>query len=358
MRSLAVFPKRREVRLVDEPEPGKPGPNQARLEILEVGICGTDREIAAFEHGSPPPNSDRLVLGHEALARVVEVGDHVEHIGPGDLVVPTVRRPCPHRRCVACRSGRPDFCFTGDYVERGIKEADGFLCDLALEDEAYLTPVPEKLRDVGVLVEPLSIAAKASEQALALQARFPFPLHKTRGLVLGAGPVGVLAAMDLIAQGLEIYVYSAEPATSDRADLVRSFGATYVSAADHPLTAARERFGAMDIVYEAVGVTEIALQALSTLAPNGVCILTGIPTGAATAEMSAIVRDLVLKNQLVVGTVNAGVPAYEAAVRHLEQFMFLFPDSVFRLMSRHPMSEAVELVETRKAVKDIVQVAA
>jgi threonine dehydrogenase-like Zn-dependent dehydrogenase len=358
VRSVAVFPESREARLIETPDPGQPGPTEARLQILEVGICGTDREIAAFEHGAPPPGRDRLVLGHEALARVVEVGDLVERVKPGDLVVPTVRRPCSHRSCVACRSGRPDFCLTGDYTERGIKEADGFLTDFAVEDEEYLTPLPEKLREVGVLVEPLSIAAKASEQVLAIQKRFPFHLHKTRGLVLGAGPVGLLAAMDLVAQGLEVHVYSAEPAVSDRADLVRSFGAAYVSANDRPLTDLPETFGPMDLVYEAVGVTEVALQSLSALAPNSICILTGIPAGAAPVEMSGILRELVLNNQLVVGTVNAGSAAYEASVRHLEQFMFLFPDSVRRLMSRHSMSEAPELVKKKRGVKDIVHVAA
>jgi len=70
------------------------GPTEARFEIPEVGICGTDRKIAAFEHGAPPPGRDRLVLGHKALPKFVEIGHLVQRVEPRNLVVPAVRRPC------------------------------------------------------------------------------------------------------------------------------------------------------------------------------------------------------------------------------------------------------------------------
>lgn len=359
MKSLAVFPGKKETKLIDLPVPGKPGHHEAKLKILEVGICGTDREISHFEYGAPPHGTDHLVLGHEALAQVIEIGDHVQGLKVGDLVVPTVRRPCRHERCLACRSGRQDFCLTGDFTERGIKQAQGFLSEYALEDESYLVRVPEKLRNVAVLVEPLSIATKAGQQAFAIQERIPLPQRHPRGLILGAGPVGILGGMVLQSHGFDVYIYSAEASASSKGDLVRSFGATYVSAKDLPLTKFKQQYGSMDMIYEAVGITKVAFESFSTLGPNGICILTGIPgiSDTTSVEMGTIMRDLVLNNQLVFGTVNAGTAAFESAIQHLEQFMFLFPESVLSLMSHYPMSEGPELLKGKKGIKDIIRVA-
>jgi threonine dehydrogenase-like Zn-dependent dehydrogenase len=96
MKALAVFPARRAVRLIDHPEPAVTSPTGVKLRMLEVGICGTDREIVGFQYGTPPPGSEYLVLGHESLGEVIEVGPAVTRVKPGDLVVTIVRRPCPH----------------------------------------------------------------------------------------------------------------------------------------------------------------------------------------------------------------------------------------------------------------------
>src|SRR3989442_958956 len=160
MKAIAVFPGKREIRLVDHPEPKISKPSDVKLRILEVGICGTDKEICAFEYGTPPDGSDYLVIGHESLGEVVEVGSRVSRVKIGDLVVPMVRRPCPHDTCLACRSGRQDFCYTGDFTERGIKMQHGFMTEFIVDDEHYMNVVPRELRDVAVLVEPLTIAEK------------------------------------------------------------------------------------------------------------------------------------------------------------------------------------------------------
>jgi glucose 1-dehydrogenase len=200
---------------------------------------------------------------------------------------------------------------------------------------------------------------KAEMQALAIQQRTLFSQQMRSALVMGAGPVGILAAMAYKSDGFETYVYSAEPSSSDRADLVRSFGAVYVSAQEMQFADMKRQFGTMDIIYEAVGITDVAFRSLEVLSPNGICMLTGIPAEnqPSSLDMSRIMKELVLNNQLIVGTVNAGIDAYESAVTHLEQFMFLFPRSVERLMSRHPMHETPELLRKKKGIKDIIQVA-
>src|SRR5262245_34154943 len=153
MRAVTVSREKHDVRIRDVAEPSPPTGHEVLLRVLEVGICGTDREIAAFEYGDPPHGSDYLILGHEAVAEVLQTGDEVTTVNVGDLVVPTVRRPCPDPSCRACRVGRQDFCTTGEFTERGIKQAHGFLTELVLEDEHNLIAVPPQLADVAVLVE-------------------------------------------------------------------------------------------------------------------------------------------------------------------------------------------------------------
>src|SRR3954462_12596044 len=129
MRAVGVMPGKRAIGMVSQPAPEIALPDQVKIRTIEVGICGTDREICNFEYGTPPAGSEFLVLGHEALGEVVEVGPGATQFKPGDLVVPSVRRPCPHHSCAPCKSERQDFCFTGDFTERGIKMTHGFLTE-------------------------------------------------------------------------------------------------------------------------------------------------------------------------------------------------------------------------------------
>jgi len=98
MRAVGVVPKKRQVALLEHDHPEISGGRQVKVRVIDVGICGTDREICTFVYGAPPAGSDYLVLGHESLGEVIEVGPEVKNLHPGDLVVPSVRRPCPHLR--------------------------------------------------------------------------------------------------------------------------------------------------------------------------------------------------------------------------------------------------------------------
>src|SRR5215470_5908166 len=308
MQALAVFPSKKKLQLVDIPQPKLQGGTDVLLRVREVGLCGTDREISSFEYGSPPSGSDHLILGHESLAEVIEVGREVRSLKPGDLVVAMVRRPCPHPECRPCRAGRQDFCVTGDYTERGIKGADGFLTNYVVDDEAYLVKVPRALADVAVLIEPLTVVTKAADQAGAIFARLPYDPGPQRGLVLGAGPIGLLGAMVLVADGFETVVYSRDSEESKQAELVRSLGAQYMSSTSNPIESLAKGSGQFHVVLEAVGFAPLMLAATQMLKPNGVLALTGVPPEAATAELNVgrALRNLVLRNEVVFGTVNAG----------------------------------------------------
>src|SRR3989441_1840946 len=252
MKAIAVFPGRREVKLIEQERPTLRAPTDVKLRMLEVGICGTDREIAAFQYGTPPAGSEHLVIGHESLGQVVEVGPAVTRLKQGDLVVPMVRRPCPHAECVACRAGRQDFCFTGDFSERGIKNLHGFMTETVVDEERYMHLVPPALREVAVLVEPLTIAEKALIQVEQVQQRLPWACAVEpgkprtachRAVVLGAGPVGLLGAIALAAAGYDTSVYSRERAPNPKADLVAAIGGHYSSAEEAPLARLAETAG-------------------------------------------------------------------------------------------------------------------
>jgi threonine dehydrogenase-like Zn-dependent dehydrogenase len=178
MKAIAVTPAEKTVGIINYAEPKRSSPTDVKLRMLEAGVCGTDREICAFEYGTPPAGSAQLIIGHEALGEVVEVGAKVTRVQIGDLVVPMVRRPCHHDDCLACRSDRQDFCFTGEFSERGIKEQHGFMAQFIVDDEKYMNPVPEELRHVAVLVEALTIAEKRLGASLAGAAAAPLGLPR------------------------------------------------------------------------------------------------------------------------------------------------------------------------------------
>jgi threonine dehydrogenase-like Zn-dependent dehydrogenase len=359
MKAVAVFPAEREVRVIDTPAPRITSRTEARLRVLDVGVCGTDREICAFEYGTPPAGDPHLVIGHESLSRVEEVGSGVTRVRPGDLVVTMVRRPCPHSECGACPQDRQDFCFTGDFEERGIKSRHGFMTEQLVEEERYLVPVPESLRDVGVLVEPLTIAEKALIQLWEVQERLPWGCphrpgrshgHCRRALVLGAGPVGLLGAMALRARDFETIVYAREKTPNAKSLVAAGIGAVYVSSADVPPSKLEETFGTIDVVYEAAGASGLAFEVMAEMGANSVFIFTGVPGRKApvAVDTDLLMRNLVLKNQIVFGTVNAGRDAFEAAVADVGEFLKRWPDATRGLISgRHPVAKAHDLLVGR-----------
>ncbi len=355
MRAVAAVPADRAIRIVDHPEPRIERDTDVLLEMLDVGICGTDREIARFDYGSPPPGSPYLVIGHESLGQVVDAGPAVTRLKRGDLVVTTVRRACPHPDCRACAAGRQDFCFTGDFTERGIKGRHGFMTERVVDDERFMHVVPAHLRDVGVLVEPLTIAEKALIQVWDVRARLPWTaagvpagsVHGEKAVVLGAGPVGLLGTMALVVRGFETWVYSLEPAGDPRARWVESVGARYLSAAATPVAAIAAQIGNVDLVYEATGAASVAFHALAALGVNGVFVFSGVPgrKGPIELDADAVMRDLVLENQLLFGTVNAGPDAFQAAVDDLARFHARWPRELRALVTgRHPPEEAPDLL--------------
>lgn len=373
MRAVAVFPAGRQVRVIDHPEPKLTSPTQARMRVLDVGVCGTDREIVSLQYGTPPEGADYLIIGHESLSEVVETGSKVSRVKPGDLVVMTVRRPCTHPDCVACREGRQDFCYTGDFTERGIKQNHGYMTEFVVEEERYLHPVPRDLRDVAVLVEPLTIAEKSLEQLWMVQRRLPWvcpdacpdggvhsPARCRRAIVLGAGPVGILGAMALKVEGFEVSVYSRSPNHEEKNRILDAIGVPYIAAETHSTADMAKMAGPIDVVYEATGASGVAFDVLKHLGPNAVFIFTGVPGRKAPipVDTDEIMRNMVLNNQVVLGSVNAPPQAFESAIQHLGVFAQKWPDTVCSLITaRIPIENAPATLQgPASGIKNVISV--
>ena len=355
MRAVGVVPHKKEVALLEHQAPELTDPTQIRVQTLDVGICGTDREICTFVYGAPPAGSDYLVLGHEALGRVTHTGARVKGIKPGDLVVPSVRRPCPDPNCRPCRAERQDFCATWKFNERGINQNHGYMTEFFVDDQKNFTVVPKELRQYAVLAEPLTIAEKGLSQVWQVQSRLPWACTKRgepkgrglRAVVLGAGPIGILGAMTCVLNGFDTYVYSRSPKPNPKADLVESFGAKYFSTADTTPAQLAEKVGNIDLVYEAIGVADVSFGVMQVLGLNGVFVFTGIPApeGHITIEGNQLMRNLVLKNQVVIGTVNADKAAFQAAIRDLGEFKKRWPKALAQVITqRHPITNYRDLL--------------
>src|SRR6185436_729122 len=312
MRAIAVIPGTKTVRLVDRPEPSIAGPDEIKLRVLRVGICGTDREEAAGGRAKAPPSHDDLVLGHEMFGQVADVGRAVTSVAPGDYAVFTVRRGCG--QCRSCAMNRSDMCQTGLYSERGIWALDGYQTEYVVDQEQYVVRVATELEAVGVLAEPFSVAEKAISEAVHLQlTRLPDSatsldwLSGKRCLVAGLGPIGLLAALSLRLRNADVSGLDVVDADTARPRWLKVIGGHYVDGRqvtpDNPI----DQIGTFDVIVEATGITALEFDLLDALAMNGVYAVTGIPAGdrPLSIDGAKIMRRLVLRNQLLVGSVNA-----------------------------------------------------
>jgi threonine dehydrogenase-like Zn-dependent dehydrogenase len=306
MRALTVVPgKSGSVAVRDVPDPELRA-GDLLVDGLAVGICGTDREIAAGDYGWAPPGQERLVIGHESLGRVREAPAG-SGFAAGDLVVGVVRRPDPVP-CGACAVGQFDMCRNGRYTERGIKEIDGYASQAWRVETEYAVKLDPALAEVGMLLEPTSVVAKAWDQVQKVGSRSWF--EPRTALVTGAGPIGLLAALLGVQRGLDVHVLD-RVTTGPKPRLVADLGATYHHGSlDEAVTAARP-----DVVIEATGVGQLVFGAIAATATYGIVCLTGVsPTGRTlTVDAGTLNRDIVLENDAVIGSVNANLHHYAAA---------------------------------------------
>lgn len=306
MKALTVTPgKARSLRVEDVPEP-EPGPEDLLVDGIAIGICGTDHEIVDGDYGWSPPGRNRLVIGHESLGRVREAPESSD-FAEGDLVVGVVRRPDP-APCGACAHGQFDMCRNGRYTERGIKQIDGYGSERWRVEADYAVKLDPALEDVGMLLEPTSVVAKAWDQIDKVGSRSWFEPRTV--LVTGAGPIGLLAGMIGVQRGLDVHLL--DRVTSGRKpSIIADLGAAYHS---DDIGSVTEKVSP-DIIIEATGVAELVVGAMAGTAGYGIVCLTGVSSGkhAIPVKAADLNREMVLENDVVIGSVNANLGHYRAA---------------------------------------------
>ena len=339
MRALTTKPLTADSLEVSEVPDPTPADGDLLVDAIAVGVCGTDKEIARGEYGWAPPGRDRLVLGHESFGRVrsAPAGSGYD---VGDLVVGVVRRPDPEP-CGACAHGEFDMCRNGKYTERGIKEIDGFASEQWTVEAEYAVRLDPGLVDVGVLMEPTTVVAKAWEQVERIGARAWFEPRTV--LVTGAGPIGLLAAMLGRQRGLDVHVLD-RVRSGPKPGLVHDLDATYHYS---DITSVAERVRP-DIVIEATGVPGLVFGAMAGTGAYGITVLTGVSSGGRTLAVDGgeLNRDIVLENDAIVGSVNANLRHYTQAAAALAE---ADPAWLGRLLSRRvPLSDFADAFEPRE----------
>ena len=336
MKAIAVYPGRpNSMHLEDVPEPKLTDVPEGRgvlVKVLRVGVDGTDKEINAAEYGDAPDGQDFLITGHEGLGRVVEAGPNVPStIRPGTLVVATVRRP---GHSIYDRIGLQDMTTDDVYYERGINKRHGYLTEHYVEDAEYIVPLPESLREVGVLLEPLTVAEKAINQAFEIQRRLKV-WQPRRAAVLGSGTIGLLTTLALRVRGIEVTCLSLREPPYLNSELIEEIGARYVSTKQASIADAAKRDGPFDIIVEATGFSPIVFEAAKSLGKDGVLVLVSVTGGDRKAEVDSDVinQGFVLGNKVMVGSVNASPADFRSGVDDLIKGTAIYPGWLDKLLT-------------------------
>lgn len=340
MKAISLVPHTTMVSLTNISEPQLTSSYDVKIKVLQVGICGTDKEEVAGGRADALKGKMQMVIGHEMFGQVVETGNMVQTIKKEDYGLFIVRRGC--NECAACLNNRSDMCYSGKYTERGIKGADGYQAEYVVDNEKYFIKVPESSKNVGVLTEPMSVAAKAIDEAVIIQkARFsgiitdPNWLKGKKTLVAGLGTVGLMAASILRLNGAEVAGLDIVDENSLRVQILKNMQGSYIDGREVQTTRIDERFGEYDLVFEAVGLSMLQIQLIDTLAANGIYVTTGISSGSGelTIKIGDIFQQLVLKNQVMLGSVNASMKHYKMAVDYLEESQTYWPGLIEKIIT-------------------------
>jgi len=365
MKAIAVYPGQpNSMHLEDVPMPKVtdiPNGRGVLVKVLRVGVDGTDKEINAAEYGRAPEGSNFLITGHESFGQVVEVGPQVpDTIKPGTYVVATVRRS---GHSIYDQIGLQDMTTDDVYYERGINLLHGYLTEYYIEDATYIVSLPDTVREVGVLLEPLTIAEKGLNQAYEIQRRLKV-WQPRRAAVVGAGTVGLLTALAMRLRGLEVTCYSRRLPPYRNSDLMGEIGVHYVSLRQATLSETSAAHGPFDIILEASGFSPLVFEAAEVLAKNGVLVLASVTGGNTKAEVNTdrINQGFVLGNKVMVGTVNASHADFVSGGIDLVKAEALYPGWLKKLLTTpiaglENYAEMLRhLIEDKEAIKVYVEV--
>lgn len=357
MKAVGMLKGKDGIHLFDVPKPIIMKEDEVLIKVTQAGVDGTDFNIVHYNLQDVPPGRDKIILGHEMIGVVEEAGRNVLSLKKGDCVVVTVRRGCGI--CSPCLHDESDMCLTGLYTECGIHKKDGFFAEYVLEKEKNTLKVDESLKDIAVLTEPLSIAEKAVEQIKHIREHSNwacgYPEHSFKGnawgkcktgLIIGAGPLGVMAAALLRLAGVETYITDVLPPDSLRAKLALKTGTRYIDVSRGGVSKILEGdinlSGKIDIVIEAAGTSGTSFELINHMSRSGVYVMLGIPRDKAQTQIdvSKTMRNIVRSNMAIVGSINSNRRHFSLAINDLEKINKRFDNILAEMITnKFPLSD-------------------
>ncbi|SRR5579875_262046 len=323
MKAIIVYPPKAGVWLKEIDFKEKVGSNGVLVRTLENGMCGTDRGIVngTLTFSRPPDGYDFLVLGHETLGIVEEVGDAVNEFKKGDIVVPIVRRGC--NSCFNCIIGRQDYCETGKFREIGIRGLHGTMREYFTDNEENLVKIPSGLRHVGVLLEPLSNIMKTFEEIELMQRRMIWNCNDSsyecrNAAILGSGPIGLLFALMSASKGFEVFVMNKREPFEAELKVVEAIGAKFIDTT-------KDELGEIDLLIDTTGYPSAFIPLLKKIKNNGVLVLFGTASGDQYNLSTEDVNHIVESNIAIIGAVNASKKNFIEGAEYLNSWNSKYP---------------------------------
>jgi len=353
MKAVVVYPGKVGVEVKDVNIEESPGKGQVRVKTLYTGICGTDRGIVSgkLSFAYPQKGFDFLILGHEGLGIVEEVGEGVNKLKKGDYVVPVVRRGCGV--CLNCKIGRQDFCETGKFVEAGIRGKNGFMREEFVDDELWLVKVPDSLKDYAVLTEPLSNVVKAIDELLYVQRRMVWTCEDStfecrNAVIIGSGPIGTFFSLLLTTLGFNVYIINKRDPNPFEAYIVNRIGATFINS-----TRERDKIPEIDLLVDTSGYPSAFIPLMAKMKYNSALILFGTVEGEKAEITSDLVTSIVEKNILIMGSVNASKKDFEGALNYLSIWKDRYRSVLDKMITSKVTVEKAPEVLLRKPADEI-----
>ncbi len=363
------------VHRLEIPKPEINKEDEVLIRMKEVGLDGTDFNLVRYNLQDIAEGGNQIILGHEGVGVVEAVGSQVKSLVPGDVVCVTVRRGCGE--CEPCLHDESDMCMTGRYTERGLHKLDGLLTSFVVDRERYLVKVPSEIKGLAVFTEPLSIVEKGIEQIRIIQSRLPWYCPHTGhslnvpewggckvALVVGAGPLGLLATALIRLAKAYTYVVDIVPDDHPKAQLASDMGAKYVDGrnrAPEEIVDICAPHGGLNMIVEASGAADTALELIPCMSRSSIYVMTGIPRGDMKIRVDAaqLVRQIVRFNQVIVGSVNSNRHHFEMALNSIVKINDYFRGMLNEMITRRVRLEKYDqafTVDDPNHIKTVVEI--
>ena len=328
----------KDLRIETHPLP-KAGPGQVLIQMERGGICGSD--LHYFNHGGfgTVRLKEPMILGHEVSGRVVETGENVVGLSPGQLVAISPSRPCGE--CSYCHSGQQNHCLNMRFYGSAMPfpHIQGAFREQLVADAAQCVPADGLTSAEAAMAEPLAVVLHAARQAGDLVGK--------RVLVTGCGPIGLLAVLVARAAGaVEIVATDVTSFTLEKAQEIGADTTLNVAETSDALSAFTADKGHFDVLFECSGVAAALAAAVPAMRPKSTIVQLGLGGDMTLPLQAMTAKELSLKGSFRFH------PEFRQAVEMMQSKRLNVAPLVTQEIPMDQAQDAFELASNReKAIK-------